>query len=548
MRQILEGGGAALILLLPNFYTLLLPSHLAVYHHRLPIPHMAGGLLLDLLLTSLAVAALIASLKLLPGRARIAVGSAFAALILWRLISDIIFFVVVWHSSNQPEIPQRLPFYWGQVGHPLAAALVILALFFAWFRPKFMRAALQATRVCLAGIAFSGLWIVPQLVLLASTRPEIPPLHSRQTEALAKGRVVWILFDELSYDLVFEHPPAGLQFPNFQKLSAQSTSFSNLKPVGLFTDRIVLSLAAGVPIHQIRSTLAGKVSYLDPAQKEWRTYDPQRSVFGLAEAENWNPGIVGWYNPYCRVFPEVLTACSSLPGIHVMLPFELLGGSESKSVFSNALVIPRAMLAKFSAPESAARQNLLEQNIRDYRNVMGQAEQLIHDSQIRFVFLHLPVPHPPGIYNRTTHTLTAGGTYLDNLVLADDTLGRLIEEIGGTPSAKETTLIVSSDHSWRTMLWKQGTEWTSEEEQISAGQFDPRPVLMIHFPDQKTGGDVVTALPQLIQHDILSGILKKQVSNPEGLNTLVAQEVQHTNSSEYELQDSSVQSSEAAGR
>ena len=50
LRWLGLGLGAALLLLLPYFYSLVLPSHSAIYHHRLPIPHLAGGLLLDLAL------------------------------------------------------------------------------------------------------------------------------------------------------------------------------------------------------------------------------------------------------------------------------------------------------------------------------------------------------------------------------------------------------------------------------------------------------------------------------------------------------------------
>ena len=60
---------------------------------------------------------------------------------------------------------------------------------------------------------------------------------------------------------------------------------------------------------------------------------------------------------------------------------------------------------------------------REYAAVMAQAEDILKDSRIRFVLLHLPVPHPPGIFNRKLCTLSDHGTYLDNLVLADQTLG-----------------------------------------------------------------------------------------------------------------------------
>ena len=75
---------------------------------------------------------------------------------------------------------------------------------------------------------------------------------------------------------------------------------------------------------------------------------------------------------------------------------------------------------------------------------MGRTHALIENNQVRFVFLHLPVPHPPGIYDRQRHLLRSGGTYLDNMVLADDSLGELLQEIDATPSASQTTVIVSS--------------------------------------------------------------------------------------------------------
>ena len=58
---------------------------------------------------------------------------------------------------------------------------------------------------------------------------------------------------------------------------------------------------------------------------------------------------------------------------------------------------------------------------------MKNAGELLRDQRIRFAFLHMPIPHPPGIYDRTTHQLSSHGDYLDNLVLADETLGALMK-------------------------------------------------------------------------------------------------------------------------
>jgi membrane-anchored protein YejM (alkaline phosphatase superfamily) len=154
---------------------------------------------------------------------------------------------------------------------------------------------------------------------------------------------------------------------------------------------------------------------------------------------------------------------------------------------------------------------------------MGRTHALIENNQIRFVFLHLPVPHPPGIYDRQRHLLRSGGTYLDNMALADDSLGELLQEIDATPSASQTTVIVSSDHSWRIPAWRHARFWSAEEERASGGRFDERPVLLIHFPGQKSGNDTHAALPEMLEHDMIADMLRGRIDNPEDLSVFLSQ-------------------------
>ena len=153
---------------------------------------------------------------------------------------------------------------------------------------------------------------------------------------------------------------------------------------------------------------------------------------------------------------------------------------------------------------------------------MARAHTLIENDQVRFVFLHLPVPHPPGIYDRQRHMLRLGGTYLDNLVLTDETLSAFLQEIDATPSASRTTVIVSSDHSWRVPMWRYCKFWSDEEERASGGRFDDRPVLLIHFPGQNSGNDMYAALPELVEHDIIAGMLLGKINNPVDLVAFLA--------------------------
>jgi hypothetical protein len=146
----------------------------------------------------------------------------------------------------------------------------------------------------------------------------------------------------------------------------------------------------------------------------------------------------------------------------------------------------------------------------DLAAILPAAKALIRDQNIRFVFIHLPLPHPPGIYDRQTGTVRGGGTYIDNLALSDRVMGELMSNINATPLARKTTVIVCSDHSWRSAIW-QGLGLSSKEEEIaSRGRFDPRPVLMIHLPGQQTGHVVAEPFDEIRIHEMIERILRGQ--------------------------------------
>jgi hypothetical protein len=333
-------------------------------------------------------------------------------------------------------------------------------------------------------------------------------------QSASDKRIVWILFDELSYKLAFENPPPTIGLPNFRELRSHSVSFGNLQAGGVFTDRIVPTLIAGEQIDAIRSNEEDrKLSYFSSKQSRWLPFDQNKSLFGLAHSAGWNVGVEGWYNPYCRMFSSVLDACSWEPGEVDSLPLETVGASEQNSSLTNAGILVRAILLEHSpgAQQGAARRADV------YSRLMTRARDLIGNRQINFVFIHLSVPHPPGFFDRKTHKMCACGNYIDNLVLADDTLGELLKQIDQSGYTSQTTLIVSSDHSWRVPIWRGRLSWTSEEEQLSQGRFDTRPVFLVHFPGQRSSVDVLGPLPELIEHDMIQAMLENKIGTPESL-------------------------------
>jgi hypothetical protein len=511
-RTVLEGVGAALLLLFPYFLPLLLNSNLALYHHQPPVTNLLGGAFVDLLGLSILAMGFLVAVQYLPRTLQRTLNALFAGLMLWR----------IWDIAVQMQTNQTITAYWSGLREQFLVAIILLSGVLALFLPRISQPVVRAVGLLIAGFAFCALWMIPQLLHLMLMRQPgegaasihlLPSSHSTSSR-----RIIWILYDELSYDQVFDHPASGMKLPNLDRLRSESVSFSNLTPAGFYTNRIIPSLFLGRRIDQIRSTVDGDLGYYDESQQRWVSFDPNATLFGLAQQNGWSSGADGWVNPYCRILAPVLNVCSWEPS-HILL-FEGYGASEEKSILADAAVLPHAVLMRLTNSR-AIRENA---SIQGYRNVMGSTHALIEDEQIRFVFLHLPVPHPPGIYDRQRHMLRPGGTYLDNLVLADDSLGTLLQEIDATPSAGQTTVIVSSDHSWRIPIWRHAKDWSGEEERVSGGRFDERPVLLVHFPGQKYGKDMNAALPEMLEHDMIAEMLRNRINNPVNLLAFLSQQ------------------------
>jgi arylsulfatase A-like enzyme len=112
-------------------------------------------------------------------------------------------------------------------------------------------------------------------------------------------------------------------------------------------------------------------------------------------------------------------------------------------------------------------------HIQDYQLLYGASEKVLRDPSAGFVLLHLPIPHPWGIYNRRTGNFSTSTTsYIDNLALADKCLAGMRTTLQQTGQWDSSTVVVMGDHSWRTMIWRSPAyldAWTPEDESASHG-------------------------------------------------------------------------------
>ena len=518
-RRVLEAAGVGMLFVLPFVWTQLSPGYKELYHHLLPLTSVAGGLLLDLLAISLLSLAAFAVIDRMRSRQQ-AIAWLMVCAVLSGLATRGLILLLDSFAVPLPAYALRLTIWVPLAVLTLGSVLLVDARRAG--RSNYGRM-LRGLRLGLAVAGCEIVVILPRLVYLASRsqpmetagfqrRDAAPPAENRR-------RIIWILLDEFSYDQSFGHRQSSVLLPHFDAFAQQSTLFTEVQPVGYRTETVVPSLLVGRRVAQVRSDYNGMLSLRLANQSHWTHFSADASIFGEARRLGWSTGIAGWYNPYCRILGSVLDSC------YWTFADPMRNGlSGRQPAIANALaILPLLQLASpifHLKQEDGVSDNL---HLADYQRLMAQAAALLENERIRMLMVHLPVPHPPGIYDRRSGTFRQGGTYLDNLALADRALGKVLEELRGTKSWEHTTVMVSSDHSWRVPIWRREAGWTSEEEAASQGRFDPRPLLMIHFPGQTTGDRITRPTSALAEHDMLDAMLRGEMGSAQELRSWPAQ-------------------------
>ena len=365
-----------------------------------------------------------------------------------------------------------------------AAILLLLFLKFkGWYR-HLMRVGDFAgifLAVFACGSILQLLWVVHwkpgphQQTADWATTPQPPRQHPL---------LVWVIFDELSYDQVFAHRAHDLALPNFDALRSQSTVFTDAQPIGDKTVKILPSLLSGHTINDYRFDFENRLKVHYPGVRGFHPLDGTKTVFADAKQEGWRTAAVGWYNPYCTLYAGAIDDCYWMSRDMIDGPM-----AQGKSFWENTYTPLQQVGEQIVAPAHASRDLCtydVRQRYKTYIDLEQHTSQLLQTDQADFIFLHLPIPHSPSIWSRTrrSYTQQCGSSYLDNLALTDRELGQILSTLESSPRWKDTTLIVEGDHSWRTYLWNDQPSWTDEDDEASRSGFDPRPAVIIHQAGQ----------------------------------------------------------------
>ena len=351
--------------------------------------------------------------------------------------------------------------------------------------------------------------------------------HTARIEAgPPHGRVIWILLDELSYQELYGQRYRGLNLPAFDRLASEGTVFTHVVPVAEDTALVIPSLMTGIWTNELGITGDGQLHRLhDASTGHWESFDPYQTVFQDALSQGYSTGVAGWYNPYCRILPSVLDHCvwgSRMP-LHGHMYSERSAMRNIIGPWTSLITTTQHLLLGQSGNLNPDVERTMN-HIADYRQLVAAGDDLLQDSSSDFIFLHMPFPHPGGIFDRKQNRLTvARSSYIDNLALADEYMAHvraLLERRGEWDSS---TVVVMGDHPWRTkLIWRGTPEWTAEDELAShGGQFDDRPAYLVKLPGQRSGATIDSQYKAIRTRGLMDEFFTGQIKSVEELQAWV---------------------------
>lgn len=490
IKRIAQAWGLASILLLPNYIDLTSSAGDVRMRYPSPLTRIALAHLADLAIVALVFGGLMAWLRTLK---------AWPAICFWLMAVLPVYLL----ARNLSVFPFPVP----HSAVITAGLLWWTVLFFLRRREPAITDRIRAIgSAVLAGFAVFALAMTWQLVRAAMWRPGPQAFATPiPMQPATKPRLVWILFDELAEKPTFESRDPSLELPNFDRLRGESTLYTDVTPIAYWTIRVVPSLMLGRNVTGVVYTNDNRYLIEIDNSSGWQGFDAGDSLFGLAKQRGVTTSIAGWYIPYCPIFAGVATECYwSNDDAQDRGPTR-----PDASFWENVWFPLRILVEEFVWPSRADKDDAewrAQGHIASVKDLSSHALTALESSHADVIFLHIPAPHPPAFWDRRSGTFATGGSYLDGLDYSDRLLGQMLAILEAEPRWAATTLIVEGDHSWRTGMWRPLAGWSAEDERISGGgKWDPRPVLLIHRPEEQDAETVSAPTSLMVVHDVVAG-------------------------------------------
>lgn len=346
---------------------------------------------------------------------------------------------------------------------------------------------------------------------------------TRATAVLARDevkepRVLWLVFDELDAHIAFEARPAGIELPQFDRLGNQSLVATDAHSPADDTLRSMPALIVGKSVIRAYPSGASDLMLHLAGSSRPVPWSRQENIFSRARSAGVSSGVVGTYHPYCRVIGHLLTTCSwhHWPrGVWAAAPATLLAhGLQIASAVPGARRVGLLQPLRTLTGSSWGRARRA-QAIVSFQQSLAETIRMATHPGLRLVFAHLPVPHPPYIYERASGELRDSGasSYLDNLALADRALGDIRRAMVDAALWDRTSVLVTADHGYRADLWQAKIPENGEEAKAAAGSGGTHVPFIVKLACQSHAVEYSGRLNTIVAHDLILALLEGEIDN-----------------------------------
>jgi hypothetical protein len=294
-------------------------------------------------------------------------------------------------------------------------------------------------------------------------------------------RVLWIIFDEMDYQLAFPERDPKIRLPQFDRLVKESFSAENAVAPSNHTLTSVPAMIDGKILSNVEIKDIDKLNITYKDSKETVLWGSRPNLFSRARALKFNTALVGDYVPYSRLIGKDLTYC-------FWTPFRYDFVSTTDTILEHMKAQLYGLAINPILPYMVQKSN--------YRDALLAAQDISADPKYGLSFIHFPIPHSPFIYNCSpweNYYFNPSG-YNGNLVLADLTLGKVRRNLEQNGLWDRTTILISADH------------WLRD-----VGKTDYRVPYIIKLAHQTGPVSYKKHFNTILTHDLLLALLRKEI-------------------------------------
>ena len=316
-----------------------------------------------------------------------------------------------------------------------------------FWKPAFVYRAMLFTLLILAPVPLFFTWTVVRSIPKEATPG--PSRIAKEHQGIRTPKVVVLIFDEWDYEYGFTKRPSWIHLPEIDRFSREYGSYSQCWPAAGETLRSIPSMATGRHWLGGKFGLASELMLKDPDSRQWKTWSETDDLFQSLARSDWRTRMIQWWH----VFPP--TFLEKRPGLSVLHHSAYPRWDEPRSAYQTFQgSLKRSWVRMFRSFQAyyhlIAPANVVPARVAMVEVMGTELLTAVGSRQHDLVWVHMPFPHAPAIYNarsgayldRPDHAVSN----LDNMVLADKTLGRLRKVMEAQGDWDNALVILTADH------------------------------------------------------------------------------------------------------